>query len=143
MSWKEVEFQTLFSDNSRNGIYKGKEFQGSGIPMVSMGEMFRFDRIGNQVAAAVQMTNMEMRKSGLRHGDLLFGRRSLVEAGAGKCSMVFHPVIPLTFESSIIRVRLNTSEADPEFYFNYFPLPSWSVSGAGNCRWGRSQGNPG
>jgi type I restriction enzyme S subunit len=56
-------------------------------------------------------------------GDLLFGRRSLVEEGAGKCSIIRRPVDPLTFESSIIRIRLDKKIADPEFFFNYFRSP--------------------
>lgn len=123
MSWNEVRFGTIFSSPTRNGVYKSKEFQGSGVPIVNMGELFAFNRINDQEMSLIQMSDAEMEKSGLLDGDLLFGRRSLVEEGAGKCSMVYKPSGPMTFESSIIRVRLNKEAADPEFYFNYFRSP--------------------
>lgn len=124
MSWPEVTFETLFGLPTRNGIYKGKEFQGSGVPIVNMKELFAFDRINDQDMSRLQMTDVEMGRFGLLDGDLLFGRRSLVEEGAGKCSMVTRPSAPMTFESSIIRVRLDHGVADPGFYFNYFRSPS-------------------
>lgn len=120
MNWPEVDFESLFATPSRNGVYKSKEHHGAGVPIVNMGELFAFNRIGNQPMSLIRMSDAEMDKSNLVDGDLLFGRRSLVEEGAGKCSMVFKPTGPLTFESSIIRVRLDKSVADPEFFFNYF-----------------------
>ena len=123
MSWPEVDFESLFATPSRNGVYKSKDHHGSGVPIVNMGELFAFNRIGNQPMSLIRMSDAEMDKSGLMDGDLLFGRRSLVEEGAGKCSMVYKPAGPLTFESSIIRVRLNRAIADPEFFFNYFRSP--------------------
>lgn len=123
MIWDEVKFEENFAAPTRNGVYKSKEFQGSGVPIVNMGELFAFNRISDQDMSLIQMSDAEMEKSGLVDGDLLFGRRSLVEDGAGKCSMVYKPPGPMTFESSIIRVRLNKDVADPEFYFNYFRSP--------------------
>lgn len=123
MSWPEVDFESLFAEPSRNGVYKSKDHHGSGVPIVNMGELFAFNRIGNQPMSLIRMSDAEMDKGGLIDGDLLFGRRSLVEEGAGKCSMVYKPAGPLTFESSIIRVRLDRAIADPEFFFNYFRSP--------------------
>lgn len=123
MSWPEVCFESLFAIPSRNGVYKSKDHHGSGVSIVNMGEMFSFNRIGDQAMSLIQMSDAEMDKSGLIDGDLLFGRRSLVEEGAGKCSIVYEPTEPLTFESSIIRIRLNREIADPEFFFNYFRSP--------------------
>jgi type I restriction enzyme S subunit len=44
----------------------------------------------------------------------------LTVEGAGQCSIVLPCTDERTWESSIIRVRLNTQEADPSFYFYYF-----------------------
>ncbi len=123
MSWPEVDFESLFAAPSRNGVYKSKDHHGSGVPIVNMGELFAFNGIGNQPMSLIRKSEAEVDKSGLIDGDLLFGRRSLVEEGAGKCSMVYKPAGPLTFESSIIRVRLERAIADPEFFFNYFRSP--------------------
>lgn len=123
MSWEEVNFSNLYAAPSRNGVYKSKEFHGSGYKIVNMGELFGFDFIGNQDMQRLQLTDRELEKNALEDGDLLFGRRSLVEAGAGKCSLVVKPNDTLTFESSIIRVRLDKEEVEPRFYFYYFASP--------------------
>ena len=105
MSWQSIRFEDLYAEPSRNGVYKSKEFHGSGAKMVNMGELFGHEFISNQEMKRVQLTEAELKKSSLKDGDLLFGRRSLVEAGAGKCSIVTDIQEPTAFESSIIRVR--------------------------------------
>jgi type I restriction enzyme S subunit len=123
MKWPEEPFEMIYAVPSRNGIYKPKEFHGSGCRMVNMGELFGFDFISGQEMERVELTETELNVNGLEHGDLLFGRRSLVEAGAGKCSIVVEPPEPLTFESSIIRVRLDKRAVNPRFFFYYFLSP--------------------
>ena len=123
MNWPEVNFETIYATPSRNGIYKPKEFHGSGCRMVNMGELFGYDFLGTQEMERVELTDPEIELSGLIDGDLLFGRRSLVEAGAGKCSIIIEPMEPLSFESSIIRVRLDREKVNPRFYYYYFSSP--------------------
>lgn len=120
MRWREVRFESLYAEPSRNGIYKSKEHHGSGTKIVNMGELFAYEFIGTQEMHRLAMSEAELEKSGLQEGDLLFGRRSLVEAGAGKCSLVEGLVEPVTFESSIIRVRPDQSKAVPRFYYYWF-----------------------
>ena len=88
MSWQEVPFESLYEMPSRNGVYKTKEHHGEGTRIVNMGELFAYDTISNQEMKRLQMSEAELEVSGLEDGDLLFGRRSLVEAGAGKNSIV-------------------------------------------------------
>ncbi len=123
MSWTYVNFETLYASPSRNGIYKPKEFHGRGCRIVNMGELFGFDFISNQEMNRIELSETEFAVNSLEDGDLLFGRRSLVEAGAGKCSLVIDPLEPLTFESSIIRVRLDTEAMNPRFLYYYFRSP--------------------
>ena len=56
----------------------------------------------------------------LQDYDLLFARQSLVFKGAGKCSIFFADHELTTFESHVIRVRLNPSLADPLYYYYYW-----------------------
>jgi type I restriction enzyme S subunit len=121
--WEVRAFGKNYSEPSRNGIYKSADYQGSGARIVNMGEMFGFDFISNQEMSRVRLTPKELATNGLRDGDLLFGRRSVVPAGAGKCSLVIEPIEPLTFESSIIRVRLEQSEANSQFHYYFFASP--------------------
>ncbi len=125
-----VEFGQLYAEPSRNGVYKSKEHHGEGVKIVNMGELFAYDIIRDQEMNRLRMTATEMSKSGLADGDLLFGRRSLVESGAGKCSLVEGLSEPTTFESSIIRVRVNESIIRPRFVFYWLKSPG----GAGRVR---------
>ncbi|PZX37971.1 type I restriction enzyme S subunit [Roseinatronobacter thiooxidans] len=123
MSWQSIRFGDAYAEASRNGVYKPKEFHGAGAKIVNMGELFRYDFIAGQEMARLQMSDSELSKSGLCDGDLLFGRRSLVDEGAGKCSLVANVTEPTTFESSLIRVRVRQDVFDPRFLFYWFKSP--------------------
>jgi Restriction endonuclease S subunits len=122
--WDHRTLGLLYAEPSRNGIYKTSEYQGRGTRIVNMGEMFGFEFISDQQMSRVTLTNRELSVSGLLDGDLLFGRRSVVPAGAGKCSLVVSLTEPITFESSIIRVRLDKTAAHPRFYYYFFASPT-------------------
>ncbi|MFZ0770281.1 MAG: restriction endonuclease subunit S [Candidatus Sulfotelmatobacter sp.] len=122
-AWPKIRLGELYSQPSRNGVYKSKEHHGSGVRIVNMGELFAHDFIGPQEMNRLAMTDSEMEVAGLAEGDLLFGRRSLVEAGAGRCSLVAGLTEPATFESSIIRVRLDRERVNPRFFFYWLRSP--------------------
>lgn len=122
--WEPVVFGSLYSAPSKNGIYKSSEFQGRGTRIVNMGEMFGFEFISDQEMSRVELSPRELATNGLNDGDLLFGRRSVVPAGAGKCSLVISPPEPLTFESSIIRVRPDKDAAHPLYLYYFFASPT-------------------
>ncbi len=88
--------------------------------MVNMGELFKYPRIGNIDMELVKMTPKEIENFALNEGDLLFARQSLVAEGAGKCAIISQVDEIETFESHLIRVRLNKKVANPMFYFYYF-----------------------
>jgi type I restriction enzyme S subunit len=121
--WDEVRFSDLMSVPLRNGIYKPKEFHGRGVKIVNMGELFAYDFIGGQEMRRLELSAAEQEKSLLSPGDLLYARRSLVLEGAGHCSLVSPLPEPTTFESSLIRVRLNTEVAASRFYFYFYRSP--------------------
>lgn len=120
MSWEKVIFKRLFLEQTRNGVYKAKEFHGHGTKIINMGELFANDFLGNQDMQRVELNSDERQKDVLQEGDLLFARRSLVESGAGKVSIVVQHNEDLTFESSVIRVRLNPDICYPLFYLYWF-----------------------
>lgn len=122
--WELRPLKDAYSEPSRNGIYKAAEFHGRGTRIVNMGELFGIEFISDQDMDLVQLTSTESSVSELRDGDLLFGRRSVVPSGAGKCSLVISPSSPLTFESSIIRVRLTERHLWPLYGYYYFSSPT-------------------
>lgn len=120
--FEEVTFERLFSEPLRNGIYKAKEFHGRGTPILNMGDLFAFDHIRTAPTATLEVTASEFERFSVRQGDLLFGRRSLVLEGSGKCSIV-EDVGECVFESSLIRVRLDPDRGDPDYFFAFFSSP--------------------
>ncbi|WP_286216527.1 restriction endonuclease subunit S [Demequina sediminis] len=59
----------------------------------------------------------------LKKNDLLFARRSLTLEGAGKCAIVAEVTTPTTWESSIIRARVDANRASAPFLYYYFRSP--------------------
>lgn len=97
-----------------------KAHRSSGVQMINMGELFKFRRIGDSEMARVPLGAEELARSLVTPGDLMFARRSLQLSGAGRCALVVDSSEPRTFESSIIRVRLDVDRACPAFYFYFF-----------------------
>ena len=93
-----------------------------------MGELFDYNFISIQEMKRGELNLKEIEKYLVNDGDLLFARRSLVLEGSGKCSLVINPSEDTTFESSIIRARLNKEEVYPRFYYYLFRSPfGWAL----------------
>jgi len=119
VEWRVKNLEECYAEPARNGLYKPKEFYGSGQKMVHMPQMFRGLLVDVQSAVCVDVDRSEIDRFGLKTHDLLIARRSLVLEGAGRCSLVPEINEPTTFESSIIRVRLKLNELDAKFA-NFF-----------------------
>jgi len=125
--WNTIPLEDLFFIPLRNGLTKPKRVRGLGTYMVNMGELFAYRRIGDIEMDRVPLTESEAEKNLLQTGDLLFARQSLTWEGAGQCSIVTEAKEPRTFESHLIRCRLNPEKAVSWYYFYYF----WSNEGRG------------
>lgn len=121
--WGWVEFGDLYEVPSKNGMMAPSKVRGIGALLVNMREIFAFDRISNQAMERAPLPAKNADAWLLRARDLLFARQSLTLAGAGKVSIVLETTEPMTFESHIIRVRLDPSKADPRFYYYLFRSP--------------------
>lgn len=118
--WRSAQFGDLYAVPSRNGLTKPKRVRGHGTKFVNMGEIFRHDRMLKPHCDRAPLTDKEKETSLLASNDLLFARQSLVLEGAGKCSIFLRDDEEVSFESHIIRTRLNRKRADPLFYYYYF-----------------------
>jgi type I restriction enzyme, S subunit len=123
VKWQRRKFSELYLIPSRNGLNRPARVRGEGYRMVNMGELFANSWIGNIEMERVQMNDRELEQYTLAEGDLLFARQSLVLEGAGKCSVVTEVTEPTTFESHLIRVRLDKKKAEPLFYYYLFASP--------------------
>lgn len=102
-----------------NGIYKPKEFQGQGERMINMGELFAYPVITDEEMSLISLTDKEKEQFLVEEGDLIFARRSLVVEGAGRCSIIGRHHTPMTFESSMIRVRLDSKMVNPKYIYHF------------------------
>ncbi len=118
-----VPFGSLLQYPLRSGVTIAKNSHGTGIRMVNMGELFKYPRLGDVDMHLVPLRVEDAERYLLRTGDLLFARRSLTIEGAGKCSVIIKIGQPTTWESSIIRARLDPNIADPFYYYYYFSSP--------------------
>jgi type I restriction enzyme S subunit len=91
--------------------------------MINMREAFMFDRISDQDCERVPLTKAERESFLLEDFDLLFARQSLTYAGAGKCVLVLPAVEDRTWESHLIRVRLDPKLAWAPYYYYFFRSP--------------------
>ena len=122
-NWEEITFESVYEEPSKNGLTRVTSERGEGYPMVNMNEIFAYGRICDQDMKLVLLNDREKKNHGLNHGDLLFARQSLVASGAGKCSIMVNPPPTITFESHLIRVRIDKKKANPFFFYNYFNSP--------------------
>lgn len=124
MEHKIIRFGELYQIPSSNGLSRPSAVRGIGFKMINMGELFANNIISDIPMERVQMSETEQKKFFVEQGDLLFARQSLVAEGAGKCSIVKLFNEPTTFESHLIRVRLNQKIANPWYYYYLFQLKS-------------------
>lgn len=127
--WRAKPFGELYECPSKNGLTAPRSVRGRGVKLVNMKEMFAFDFIDDQEMELAPLPERNPEDWLLAEGDLLFARQSLTLEGAGRCVLVRDALSPRTFESHIIRVRLNSRTCDPSFYFYWFRSPRgrWAI----------------
>lgn len=83
-------FSKLMSENTKNGIYKSKDFMGTGIPIVKMSQQFGNRFIDSSLDGYEQiiLDDKELEGYRLLENDLLFSRTSVVPEGVGMCSII-------------------------------------------------------
>lgn len=99
----------------KNGLYKQQECYGSGIRMVHMTELFANRILTSEDMPRVTLTDDEVRSFSALPGDILIARRSIKLEGVAKAVLIGQISEPLTFESSIIRLRPNAQKIHSEF----------------------------
>lgn len=118
--------ESICTRGPQNGFYrKGAEIDGT-IPIVKMSQLFGFESMSDvSHFDLVSMTEDEIRRFSLTENDLLFGRRSLVPEGAGKCRRAGKIDKTVVFESSILRVSIDPAICYPRF------IQAWTESPEG------------
>jgi type I restriction enzyme S subunit len=92
--------------------------------MVNMGELFGNDAIDSSLEMErIELDEAEQQRFSLTPHDLLFGRRSIVLEGAGRCVLVGDLDEPVVFESSVLRATIDPERADSRYVFEWFRSP--------------------
>jgi type I restriction enzyme S subunit len=119
MKFKPLRY--FLMEQPRNGLYKGKEYQGTGSRWIKMKEVFSMDFISNdETSEKLKVTDSESERFSCKSGDLLFGRTSLTLEGVGDCLLVQDIIDEPIFESNLFRIRFDTSKAYPLFFYYFF-----------------------
>ena len=116
-----VPLKTICIKGPQNGFYrKGAEINGT-IPIMKMKQLFGNESMSEaHDCDLVALTKTELERFLLTQNDLLFGRRSLVVEGAGKCRRVGRITTQAVFESSMLRVTLDATKVKPRYLQIWF-----------------------
>ncbi len=113
--------ESLSVNGPQNGFYRKADGSMPNTYIVKMKELFANECISDEKSFdMVNMTSSEQKRFALTPADLLFGRRSLVVEGAGKCRRVGNIQIPLVFESSLLRITLDMTKVLPRYVQSWF-----------------------
>jgi type I restriction enzyme S subunit len=122
---KYVKLASLCIRPPQNGIYK-KPSEDQFVPpknakIAKMKQLFTDNPISQENELDdIFVTDKEMKTFRLTNADLVFGRRSLVEEGAGKCSLVGDIGGNIVFESSLLRITLDLEKVLPIWIYSWF-----------------------
>ena len=119
--WDIIEFGDIINE-TKNGLYKTEKFQGKGIPILRMYNIYR-NRIVLDKYHLITVTDDEFDQYQVKPGDILFNRVNS-PIWFGKSAVIPKEIGAFVFESKNIRIRLDTSKADPEYIVWYLSTPA-------------------
>ena len=91
----------------KNGLNKGKEFFGKGVPFISYVNVYKLDRLQEEdIIEKVDLTEDEIERFSVIKGDVLFTRTSEVKEEVGYSSVVIEDLENTVFNGFTIRARL-------------------------------------
>lgn len=121
--WEAKKIKELVSIPLQNGAYFTEEKytvdESKGIEMVHMSDAF-YETVKSGGLKRVIANESEIEKYELKNGDILIARRSLTFEGAAKACLVQVDTIPLLYESSFIRIRVDSKYLLPIYVFYFF-----------------------
>ena len=102
-TWSVMRLRNI--GTPQNGISKGGEFFGQGIPFVSYGDVYRNFTLPKSVPGLVDSTEEEREKYSVREGDIFFTRTSETIEEVGFSCVCEKTIADATFAGFLIRVR--------------------------------------
>jgi len=114
--WKITTLDNL-TDSHNSGIFKNKEFYGSGVNIVGVSDLYRHSNIDGQIFRLVQLTNEEKQDHILEEGNLIYGESSLVRTGIGKTLVVTKKGEGTYFAWHTRRLKINRNTSPNFIYY--------------------------
>lgn len=112
VEWKTLGELFVF----KNGLNKGKEFFGSGTPIVNYTDVYRNNKISaNVLRGKVRVSPEEKERYGVQRGDVFFTRTSETQEEIGKTSVLLDEVKDGVFSGFVLRARPITKLLLPEY----------------------------
>ena len=112
VEWKTLGELFVF----KNGLNKGKEFFGSGTPIVNYTDVYKNKKIlSNVLKGKVRVSTEEIERYGVQKGDVFFTRTSETQEEIGKTSVLLDEVENGVFSGFVLRARPITKLLLPEY----------------------------
>ena len=117
----------------KNGLNKGKEFFGSGKPIIMFSNVFNSRYLkSSMITNRVDITEKELERIDARFGDVFFTRTSETREDVGYSSVLLEDIGECTFAGFLIRARPLTDILIPSYCKYCFSSPNIRCSIIGN-----------
>ena len=105
----------------RNGLNKGKEFFGSGNPIVNFTDVFNNYKLDSAILKGkVVVDDNELQRFSVHRGDVFFTRTSETKDEIGMSAAMVEEIPNCVFSGFVLRARPKTDLLLPEFCGYYF-----------------------
>lgn len=117
----------------KNGLNKGKEFFGSGKPIIMFSNVFNSRYLkSSMITNRVDITEKEMERIDAKFGDVFFTRTSETREDVGYSSVLLEDIGECTFAGFLIRARPLTDILIPSYCKYCFSSPNIRCAIIGN-----------
>lgn len=118
----------------RNGLSKGKEFFGKGIPFIRYTDVYNNRMLHKEnISALVECTTAEKQKLNVTRGDVLFTRTSETAEDVGWSSVMLDDIGDCVFNGFTIRATPKTKYLLPEYCAYCFSTDEFRQYVASQC----------
>lgn len=117
--WKIKRIKHIAKEKFKNGIFKKKDFYGSGVKLINVFDVYRQNfYIDLNSLDHIEATKKEVKIYSVEAGDILFVRSSLKLEGVGASVCVPYINEPLIFECHLVKMQ-PSFEIVPEYLINF------------------------
>lgn len=118
--WAVKKLKYLVQGTLANGLFKKKQYFGSGVKLVNVFDVYRQDFLVDFAGLdRVKADDSEEHKYAVQSGDILIVRSSLKLEGVGRSVCALNVSQPTVFECHIVRARPNPTSLSPKFLINF------------------------